>query len=112
MSPYFYQSIHNLYPQVIVIQGEVAYDADGNVVEYNNVAVQQEADKLACKAQAKQILYETDWTTIPDVANPENTPYLMNQAEFIAYRNIVRGYAVNPVVDPVFPDAPTEQWSS
>jgi hypothetical protein len=24
----------------------------------------------------------------------------------------VRGYAVNPVVNPVFPTQPTEQWSS
>ena len=64
-----------------------------------------------CKKQASALLYETDWTTIPDVANPANTPYLMNQADFIAYRNQVRQLAVNPVVNPVFPTKPTEQWS-
>ena len=66
-----------------------------------------------CKATAQGILTSTDWTSIPDVGDPTKAnPYLMNQAEFIAYRSTVRGYAVNPVVDPVFPTAPTEQWSS
>jgi hypothetical protein len=72
----------------------------------------EDSAKAYCKRQASQLLYETDWTTIPDVANSTNTPYLMNQADFIAYRNIVRQLAVNPVVNPVFPDKPTEQWSS
>jgi hypothetical protein len=31
-------------------------------------------------------LYDTDWTTIADVANPVNSPYLANQADFIIYR--------------------------
>lgn len=67
--------------------------------------------KNVCKQKASQLLYATDWTTIPDVANPANNPYLMNQADFIAYRNLVRQLAVNPVANPVFPDKPTEQWS-
>ena len=65
-----------------------------------------------CKATASELLYQTDWTTIPDVANPVNNPYLTNQAEFIAYRNTVREYAVNPVVSPVWPTLPTAQWSN
>ena len=66
-----------------------------------------------CKATATGILQSTDWTSIADVGDPTKAnPYLINQAEFIAYRSTVRGYAVNPVVDPVFPTAPTEQWSS
>jgi hypothetical protein len=66
-----------------------------------------------CKAQATSILQTTDWTSIADVADPaKSNPYLINQAEFIAYRSTVRGYAVNPVADPVFPTQPTEQWSS
>lgn len=63
-----------------------------------------------CKKQASQLLYETDWTTIPDVANPENSPYLVNQADFIAWRNQVRALAVNPVADPIFPTKPNEVW--
>jgi len=65
-----------------------------------------------CKQTASGLLYETDWTSIPDVANPANDPYLTNQAEFIAYRNIIRGYAVSPVPNPVWPVIPIAQWSS
>lgn len=65
-----------------------------------------------CKQTASSILYNTDWTSIPDVANPTNNPYLTNQAEFIAYRNVIRGYAVNPVPNPTWPTPPVAQWSS
>lgn len=68
--------------------------------------------KNNCKRMATELLYATDWTTIPDVANTANNPYLMNQQDFIAYRNSVRQLAVNPVVNPVFPVKPAEQWSS
>lgn len=64
----------------------------------------------ACKEQASQLLYETDWTTIPDVADPANSPYLTNQAEFIAWRSQIRALAVNPVADPIFPPKPNEIW--
>jgi len=69
--------------------------------------------KQNCKAQAISILNATDWTSIADVGDPtKSNPYLVNQAEFIAYRSTVRALAVNPVVNPVFPTQPTEQWSS
>ena len=68
--------------------------------------------KTNCKAQASSLLSATDWTTIPDITNIANNPYLLNQAEFIAYRNTVRQLAVNPVTHPTFPVKPTEQWSS
>lgn len=63
-----------------------------------------------CKQKASQLLYETDWTTIPDVADSANSPYLTNQAEFIAWRSQIRALAVNPVVDPIFPEKPVEIW--
>ena len=63
--------------------------------------------------QAKTILSSTDWTAIPDVADPlKSNPYLTNQAEFVTYRSTIRGIAVNPTWDAVFPTAPTEVWSS
>lgn len=74
------------------------------------IPTQESIAKQNCKKQASALLYETDWTTIPDVADPANTPYLTNQAEFIAWRSQVRALAVNPVVDPVFPPKPTEIW--
>ena len=65
------------------------------------------------KTKAQQILTNTDWTSIADVADPaKSNPYLTNQAEFTAYRSTVRAIAVNPTWDAVFPTAPTEVWSS
>ena len=52
------QAIIKLYPQVTVIRGDTAYDADGNEVAYDLSAVtakiaQDEADKVAAEqAQA------------------------------------------------------------
>ena len=64
------------------------------------------------KATATGLLQATDWTTIADVGNPAmSNPYLANQAEFIAYRNSVRQYAVYPVEGNIdWPTAPTENW--
>jgi hypothetical protein len=74
------------------------------------IPTQETVAKQSCKKQASEFLYETDWTTIPDVADPANSPYLTNQAAFIAWRNQIRALAVNPVVDPVFPPKPDEVW--
>jgi len=115
MSLTFQQSeaIYQLYPTVVTIRGDIAYDANNNEVSYDLAAVDAQAAKNTCKQQATSILQSTDWTSIADVGDPTKAnPYLMNQAEFIAYRSTVRGYAVNPVENPVFPTAPTEQWSS
>ena len=76
--------------------------------------IQQMHDTLATQNQAtaSQLLYATDWTTIPDVTNPANNPYLTNQDEFLIYRNAVRKIAVNPTWDAVFPEQPVATWSS
>lgn len=124
MIPYLHEAIRLTYPWAVSITGNelsdiVALDADGNQIDINdaivipNITVVQEQNAVEnCKNQASKLLYETDWTTIPDVANPENNPYLMNQAAFIAYRNQLRQLAVTPVANPVWPTKPTEQWSS
>jgi hypothetical protein len=67
------------------------------------------------KQQASQLLYDTDWTTIPDVSNPElSSPYLLNAAEYIAYRNLVRPIAIDPPLEPIteWPVKPQAQWST
>ena len=65
------------------------------------------------KATATSLLTATDWTTIADVANPINSPYLTNQAAFIAYRNTIRGIAVNPTAGNLtWPTQPTDTWST
>jgi hypothetical protein len=71
---------------------------------------QQKELKLNCKQQASKLLSETDWTIILDVSDPTNSPYLTNQAEFIAWRNQIRSLAINPVIDPIFPPKPDEVW--
>lgn len=110
---YFIQAIYNIYPQVRSTVDNIAYDAEGNVVQYNSVAVQEEADKLSCADQAKAILTATDWTSSADVGDlAKSNPYLVNQSEFIAYRSTIRNYAVNPVANPVWPTPPVEQWST
>ena len=113
MNQYFIDALYVLYPQIVTTDDLEAFDVEGNLVEYDPVAVQEQADKMSCKATAQQLLSTTDWTTIPDVADPaKSNPYLMNQSEFIAYRSQVRQLAVNPVVNPTFPPVPTAQWGT
>ena len=66
------------------------------------------------KTTAVSLLSQTDWTSIADVADPAvSNPYLMNQAEFLAYRSQLREIAVNPTAGFItFPTKPQEQWSS
>lgn len=66
------------------------------------------------KEIAIRLLQDTDWTTIPDVANPAlSNPYLSNQAEFIAYRNEIRQYAINPIDGNIdWAQIPQEEWKS
>ena len=108
-----FQAIFQLYSQVVVVRGDVAYDAQDDEVPYDLAAVDEQAGKISCKEQAVSILQATDWTSIGDVGNPQmSNPYLVNQAAFISYRSQIRALAVNPVADPVWPTQPTEQWSS
>jgi hypothetical protein len=64
------------------------------------------------KATAITKLQETDWATIPDVADPaKSNPYLSNSQDFITYRNAVRQYAVYPVAGDInWPEIPQEVW--
>jgi hypothetical protein len=64
------------------------------------------------KATAVFLLQQTDWTELPSVADSaQSNPYLANQSDFIAYRNSVRQYALNPVVGNIdWPTLPTENW--
>lgn len=66
------------------------------------------------KQTAISLLQATDWTTIADVGNSSmSNPYLANQAEFIAYRNSVRQYAVYPIAGNIdWPTVPTENWQT
>lgn len=89
----------------------VAYQyqyVDGQYVEYVPPPTPAETNK----ATAVNLLQATDWTITADIADPQlSNPYLANQAEFNAYRNEVRQYAVYPVAGNIeWPTVPTENW--
>jgi hypothetical protein len=65
----------------------------------------------ACREAAKALLVDTDWSEIPSVSDPANTPHLLNKADFITYRNTVRALVITPVANPTFPTVPVGQWS-
>ena len=98
------EAIYKLYPQVISITNNVAYDADDNEVTYDLSAVTTQAQKDACKAQAKTLLSQSDWSVLPDVG-------LANSADFVTYRGILRGLVTQPQVSPDFPTIPEPVWS-
>jgi hypothetical protein len=97
------EAIYKLYPNVIRTVGDIAYDANGNEVAYDLAAVTTQAQKDACKAQAKSLLAASDWASLSDVD-------LTNKADYKTYRATLRDLVLNPVADPVFPDEPVPVW--
>jgi len=82
-------------------------------VTAEQLSLNAQAPLNACKKQATELLYETDWTTIADVSDPtKSNPYLKNPTAFINYRSQLRRLAVYPVANPTWPTKPTEQWSA
>lgn len=96
-------ALYKLYPQIKSTVDDVAYDADGNKVAYDLFAVTTQAQKDACKAQAKALLESSDWSVLPDVG-------LKNAADFVTYRGILRGLATQPQENPDFPVEPKAVW--
>ena len=98
-----FEAIYELYPQVVRTSGDMAYDAEGNQVDYDLAAVTEQAEKDSCSSQAKTLLAQSDWSVLPDVG-------LANTADFVTYRGILRGYATQPVTNPDWPVEPTPVW--
>lgn len=96
-------ALRQLYPNVVRTVGDEAFDADGNQVQYDLAAVTAQAQKDACKAQAKALLAASDWSVLPDVQ-------ITNKAAFDNYRAILRGYVISPVADPTWPVEPQPVW--
>jgi hypothetical protein len=90
-------------------------DADGNPTftndwgftwsevkaKYDEMCMQEVLN--SCKQTAKSLLADSDWSVLPDVG-------LKNSDAYITYRGILRGYALQPVVDPQWPTKPTPVW--
>ena len=97
-------------------------DCSNNIVaykyEYTNNAFVLAPETQATAAQNKKtavdLLSETDWTTIADVADPNiSNPYLTNQQAFYDFRNFVRSIAINPTDGNInWPETPTAIWSN
>jgi hypothetical protein len=56
-----------------------------------------------CKNQAKILIFNCDWSVLPDVN-------IYNRSEFESYRAILRNYILNPVENPDFPTEPVPKW--
>jgi hypothetical protein len=102
---------------IIAVQSDTAQIGweyiDGQFVVPPTPSPTPEELQNQCKQIAIGILNATDWTSIADVGNASmSNPYLANQAAFIAYRSTIRNLAINPVANPTWPTAPTEQWAS
>jgi hypothetical protein len=103
--------VDNQYSTLVWLSPDIPVPPESQVVAQMAV-LQEEQPFVDCKNQASRLLYQTDWTTISDVADPaKSDPYLTNQAAFVAYRSQVRALAVTPVADPIWPVQPTAQWS-
>ena len=97
------QALYKLYSNVTRTVGNIAYDANGNEVAYDLSAVTTQAQKDACKAQAKALLAASDWSVLLDVQ-------ITNKSAFDNYRAILRGYVISPVTDPTWPTEPQPVW--
>ena len=61
-----HDSIYKLYPQVAVIRGDVAYDKDENIVDYDIALVQAEEALETKRQEAQAYLVSTDYMMTAD----------------------------------------------
>ena len=62
-----HEAIYKLNPSVVTIRGDTAYDADGNVVEYDNDAAEAEGNLIALRNERNRLIAETDWWASSDL---------------------------------------------
>jgi hypothetical protein len=102
-----------LEPVAPYIQGEYVYTVQVAQMNAEQLAQYQASVAAGIGYQAQQLLSQTDWTTIPSVADPaQSNPYLTNQSAFIAWRSQVRAIAVTPEYTSVIPTQPVAHWSN
>ena len=81
--------IYKLYPNVVTIRGDVAYDKDENIVEYDLALVQAEEAIEAKRQEALAYLASTDFMMTADY-DKDTTEVKVLRA---AARAIIRGEA-------------------
>ena len=82
-----HQSIYKLYPNVVRTVGDVAYDKDDNVVEYDLVLVQAEEALEVKRQEARAYLASTDYMMTADY-DKDTTEVKALRAEA---RQVIRG---------------------
>jgi len=94
-----YLGIYSLNPSVKSIIDDTAYDADGNVVEYDNDAAVAEGKLIALRKERNSLLALTDWWASSD---------LTMTAKQTAYRQSLRDITDNytSLDDVVWPTKP------
>ena len=80
-------SIYKLYPQVTHTRGDVAYDKDKNIVEYDLALVQAEEVLEAKRQEARAYLASTDYMMTADY-DKDTTEVKLLRAEA---RQVIRG---------------------
>jgi len=95
-----YLGIYSLNPSVKSIIDDTAYDADGNVVEYDNDAAVAEGKLIALRKERNSLLALTDWWASSDLTmTAEQTTYRQ------ALRDITDTYtSLDDVVWPTKPE--------
>lgn len=83
------KSIFKLYPNVTVIRGDEAFDADGNLVAYDLDLVKQEQAAEAKRQEALAYLASTDYMMTADY-DKDTTEVKVLRA---AARAVIRGEA-------------------
>lgn len=92
----------------IVVSPGFTYEG-GTTFTENIPVIPDDVKIINCKFAAQQLLQSTDWVTLSDITT--GTHKLINQAEFLTYRDALRKLVINPVANPTWPTMPTEQWS-
>jgi len=95
-----HEAIYKLNSSVVTIIGDTAYDAEGNVVEYDNDAAEAEGKLIALRNQRNLLIAETDWWASSDLYMSEE-----QRAYRQALRDITDSYtSLDDVVWPTKPE--------
>ena len=82
-------SIFKVYPNIVTLRGDIAYDKDENIVEYDLALVQAEQATEAKRQEALAYLASTDYMMTADY-DKDTTDVRALRAEA---RNVIRGVA-------------------
>jgi len=82
-------SIFKVYPNIVTLRGDIAYDKDENIVDYDLALVQAEQAAEAKRQEALAYLASTDYMMTADY-DKDTTEVRALRAEA---RNVIRGVA-------------------